>query len=393
MKRSASNSNSTTVMKKKKIETNAVTCSEVTANGDSILTVMNYNIDGLGRDLLVRTKACINIIIEQNADIVTLQEVVPPTKDLLEHVLTIAGYENKSGSSRPAVSYFTMCFIKKKSNLKFLSCSRNPFRKSRSRMGRDVLTVCVEIGGTKGQVVTSHLESTKSQSSIRCQQLKEIFDDYLFSNEHPVIFCGDTNLSYNVEKKMPDEAVALSWEGLNRLDDAYKASTAPTKFSTTWSRRFGPPGSRKLYCRFDRFYSNKKNIQVIGFNDGGFNVVGKNEIQGVNGVVSGYDTPSDHFGVVVKYAIKSNTKKIPSTSLDNNNGNSNNNDNNNNSNVLLNIEELRAKRLAALTGNKNDNKNEGSGNNNVDQHTTLKKNTNVRNNDVKSDDVIDLTDD
>ena len=39
---------------------------------------------------------------------------------------------------------------------------------------------------------------------------------------------------------MPDEAVALSWEGLNRLDDAYKASTAPTKFSTTWSRRFGP---------------------------------------------------------------------------------------------------------------------------------------------------------
>ena len=117
MKRSASNSNSTTVMKKKKIETNAVTCSEVTANGDSILTVMNYNIDGLGRDLLVRTKACINIIIEQNADIVTLQEVVPPTKDLLEHVLTIAGYENKSGSSRPAVSYFTMCFIKKKIKL------------------------------------------------------------------------------------------------------------------------------------------------------------------------------------------------------------------------------------------------------------------------------------
>ena len=117
MKRSASNSNSTTVMKKKKIETNAVTCSEVTANGDSILTVMNYNIDGLGRDLLVRTKACINIIIEQNADIVTLQEVVPPTKDLLEHVLTI-GYENKSGSSRPA-DLILLCVLLKKSNLKF----------------------------------------------------------------------------------------------------------------------------------------------------------------------------------------------------------------------------------------------------------------------------------
>ena len=147
-----------------------------------------------------------------------------------------------------------------------------------------------------------------------------------------------------------------------------------------------------MFIIYKLIIKNKKNIQVIGFNDGGFNVVGKNEIQGVNGVVSGYDTPSDHFGVVVKYAIKSNTKKIPSTSLGNNNGNSNN-DNNNNSNALLNIEELRAKRLAALTGNKNDNKNEGSGNNNVDQHTTLKKNTNVRNNDVKSDDVIDFTDD
>ena len=61
-----------------------------------------------------------------------------------------------------------------------------------------------------------------------------------------------------------------------------------------WSRRF-VPGGKKISCRFDRFYSNKKGIKVCSANSGadGFRVVGKDPIHGVDHEKSGYDTPSD----------------------------------------------------------------------------------------------------
>eukprot|EP00943_MAST-04B_sp_MAST-4B-sp1_P002802 g2802.t1 len=360
MKRFAQSQHTATeLLKKRKVvdKEKILTCDEVKQNGDSILTIMNYNIDGLGKDLLVRTKACIDIIIQQNADIVTLQEVIEPTRDLLIHVLTNAGYENKS-SSASKCSYFTMIFIKRKSNLKFVSSSRIPYRKSNSQMGRDILTAVITIDGTKVQIITSHLESTKSHSMTRCKQLKEIFDDYLFAKDvtYPVIFCGDTNLSYNNSVGMSDERIALG-NGLKEIDDAYKASNAPTKFSSTWARNFG---SRKIYCRFDRFYSNKIGIRVIGYPDG-FNIVGKDDIQGVNDLESGYKTPSDHFGVVVKYAIKSNvwpTESVTAVIV------SKKNDNPKRDKISkskLTIKKIRAKRLNdALLEKKSSNDSDGT---------------------------------
>ncbi len=380
MKRLAGSQNTATVsLKKRKVgeKKNILTYDEVKQNGDSILKVMNYNIDGLGIDLLVRTKACIDIIIKQNADIVTLQEVIEPTRDLLVHILTIAGYENKS-SSASKCSYFTMIFIKRKSNLKFLSSSRIPYRKSNSQMGRDILTAVITIDGMKVQIVTSHLESTKSHSTTRCKQLKEIFDDYLFAKDvnYPVIFCGDTNLSYNNSVGMSDERIALG-NGLEEIDDAYKASNAPTKFSSTWARNFS---GRKIYCRFDRFYSNKIGVRVIGYPDG-FNVVGKEDIQGVNDVESGYKTPSDHFGVVVKYAIKSTvgppervTSGIFSKQNDNLKGD-------NISKSKLTIKEIRAKRLNALIEKKSSNDRDGT--------TSVGKLSSKNNNNKMDDNLID----
>ena len=101
-------------------------------------------------------------------------------------------------------------------------------------------------------------------------------------------------MSFNVKQRVADEVFALGSDGLSRIDDAYKVSGAPTAFSSTWARRFGPPGGKTVRCRFDRFFSNRRRVQVIGFDDGGFHVAGKEGIEGVNSAVSGYDTPSDH---------------------------------------------------------------------------------------------------
>ena len=86
---------------------------------------MNYNIDGLGIDLSVRTNACIDIILKQNADIVTLQEVIDPIRDLLVFLMDNAGYKNASGCETPSCNYYTMMFVK--THLTVLDSRRVPF--------------------------------------------------------------------------------------------------------------------------------------------------------------------------------------------------------------------------------------------------------------------------
>ena len=317
-----------------KSENDSLTRDKVRDSGGFVVSVLNYNIDGLGVDLSVRTNACIDIILKQNADIVTLQEVIDPIRDLLIFFMDNAGYKNASGCETPSCKYYTMMFVK--THFSVLDSRRVPFRKSQSRMGRDILISLIKSSNTKFEVLTSHLESTKEHFSTRCKQLKEIYDDYLFrESSGPVIFCGDTNLSFNVKQRVADEVFALGSDGLSRIDDAYKVSRAPTAFSSTWARRFGPPGGKTVRCRFDRFYSNRRRVQVISFDDGGFYVTGKEGIEGVNSAVSGYDTPSDHFAVIVKYGIFPSPQSYKNTSTDIS---------------RLPKKEMRAKRLLALTG-------------------------------------------
>ena len=149
-------------------------------------------------------------------------------------------------------------------------------------------------------------------------------------------------MSFNVKQRVADEVLALGSDGLSQIDDAYKASTAPTALSTTWARRFGPPGGKTVRCRFDRFFSNRRRVQVIGFDDGGFHVTGKEDIEGVNSKASGYGTPSDHFAVVVKYGIFPPPQPSKKTSTDI---------------YRLSKQELRAKRLLALNGGRGDHDN------------------------------------
>ena len=319
-------------------ENNSLTCDKVRDSGGIVVSVLNYNIDGLGIDLSVRTNACIDIILKQNADIVTLQEVIDPIRDLLVFLMDNAGYKNASGCETPSCNYYTMMFVK--THLTVLDSRRVPFCKSQSRMGRDILISLITSSNTKFAILTSHLESTKEHFSTRCKQLKEIYDDYMFrESSGPVIFCGDTNLSFNVKQRVADEVFALGSDGLSRIDDAYKVSGAPTAFSSTWARRFGPPGGKTVRCRFDRFFSNRRRVQVIGFDDGGFHVAGKEGIEGVNSTVSGYDTPSDHFAVVVKYGIFPPPQSCKNTSTDIS---------------RLPKKEMRAKRLLALNGRRGD---------------------------------------
>jgi hypothetical protein len=100
--------------------------------------------------------------------------------------------------------------------------------------------------------------------------------------------------------KKYDEQEAVGKEGMKLLDDAFMSSyaykdTNIEKF--TWCR-LGDKGY-DYKSRFDRFFSNKKGISVC---DGGYSLHGRTKLPGVDQTV-GYETPSDHYGVMVRYMI------------------------------------------------------------------------------------------
>jgi hypothetical protein len=54
--------------------------------------------------------------------------------------------------------------------------------------------------------------------------------------------------------------------------------------------------------RFDRFYSNQNNVSV---DKGGYKLLGRETVPGVDYKTSGYHTPSDHYGIMVRCVKKS----------------------------------------------------------------------------------------
>ena len=172
-------------------------------------------------------------------------------------------------------------------------------------------------------VYTSHLESCRGSADLRCAQFQYMYS-LLKNSQTAAIFCGDTNLSFNADKRQLDEVIAVGAQALSQLDDAYTASGASTvkvkgvSLSSTWSR-MGSNG-RKNYSRFDRFYSSKnKGIRVCNVSEQGFQIIGRESLPAelINANESGYDTPSDHFGLIVKYEITPvNSSSLSSSSKD-----------------------------------------------------------------------------
>ena len=268
------------------------------------LYVVNYNIDGLGEDVEQRTQACVNLLLQLNPlpHVICLQEVIPST---MYFIIGKLQTRYISRSCNPLGSYFTMIFTR--DDITYLSGARQPFRCG-SSMGRDILHARISVNGRPVTIYTSHLESCKDSASVRCRQFKEIHTQLIGSSD-PALYCGDSNLSYNVAEKKTDEEIAVGRSGLLQVDDAYYASKAnegKQGLSTTWSR-LNEQRTRSYTSRFDRFYSNKRDIVVVPVSQGGFRLYGKDKLPDAvipNALVRyGYATPSDHYMVSVVYRV------------------------------------------------------------------------------------------
>jgi endonuclease/exonuclease/phosphatase family metal-dependent hydrolase len=280
----------------------------------NLLPILNYNIDGLGEDVLFRGNAVVDIILAMKPApaIICLQEVVEDTRRIITERLS-GRYQDRSQLGRSSPLYFTMIFTR--TDITYLEGERRQFRCG-SEMGRDLLSARVLFNGRPIVVYTSHLESCSESARTRCMQFAEIHR-LLTSSSGASLFCGDTNLKFNMDAKQDEDAYTVGAQGMELLDDAYKASGANAKvkggpsLSTTWCRRNVQRDNKKMYARFDRFYSNKqRGITVVPSADGGFCLVGRDDLPAgsvARSIAAGYATPSDHYGVQVTYKVDVDT--------------------------------------------------------------------------------------
>ncbi|XP_056126839.1 tyrosyl-DNA phosphodiesterase 2 isoform X2 [Rhinichthys klamathensis goyatoka] len=209
---------------------------------NSYLTVMAWNIDGLDSDnVFDRVKGLLSLLGKYRADVVLLQELIPPTLKVLQNIMT--DYQFLQASEE---GYFTGILLRKE-RVQFLQSSIVKY--PTTEMGRNLLVANVSFLGHPLCIMTSHLESCKTGSQERLNQLRRVWKWMKEAPEdHSVIFGGDTNLrDWEVKKLngLPD-SISDVWEMLGK----------PEESRYTWDTSINDnneiPNSIRL--RFDRIF-------------------------------------------------------------------------------------------------------------------------------------------
>ncbi|XP_057196176.1 tyrosyl-DNA phosphodiesterase 2 isoform X2 [Triplophysa rosa] len=206
------------------------------------LTVISWNIDGLDlENVYSRSKGLLSHLGKYRADVVLLQELIPPYLNLLQSIMK--DYEFVLGNQE---GYFTGILLRK-GRVQFLES--NIVKYPTTEMDRNLLIANVSFLGRPLCIMTSHLESCKANSQERLNQLRRVWK---WTKEapldHTVIFGGDTNLRDWEVKKLG---------GLpNGIFDVWEMLGEPEESRYTWDTSINDnkeiPNSIRL--RFDRLF-------------------------------------------------------------------------------------------------------------------------------------------
>ncbi|KAK2902787.1 hypothetical protein QQF64_010360 [Cirrhinus molitorella] len=208
----------------------------------SNLKMICWNIDGLDPDnVFERVIGLLSQLGKYRADVVLLQELVPAILNCLKD--TMKDYHFLQGSED---GYFTGILLKK-DRVQFLES--NIVKYPTTDMGRNLLIAYATFLGHPLCLMTSHLESNKTNSQERLNQLRRVWKWIKEApQDHTVIFGGDTNLrDWEVKKLggLPD-GISDVWEMLG----------APEESRYTWDTSINDnkdiPNSIRL--RFDRLF-------------------------------------------------------------------------------------------------------------------------------------------
>ncbi|KAI4873977.1 hypothetical protein NFI96_032061, partial [Prochilodus magdalenae] len=180
------------------------------------LTVLTWNIDGLdGEDIKERIPSLLGYLGKYRADVVLLQELIPPYLKILQDIMK--DYEFLEGSDS---GYFTAILLKR-SRVELLES--NIVKYPTTEMMRNLLMATANFSGHQLCFMTSHLESMKTSSQERLNQLRRVWKRMKeAADSQTVIFGGDTNLRDWEVKKLggvPDGILDV-WEMLGAPEDS-----------------------------------------------------------------------------------------------------------------------------------------------------------------------------
>ncbi|TRY64053.1 hypothetical protein TCAL_00334 [Tigriopus californicus] len=267
---------------------------QVTTKAPEKLSLVSWNIDGLDeKNLKARCRAIIQQIEHHALDIVCLQEVIPTTlaylKDKLPHYLILSDHDKEA-------DYFTAILLRR-FTVYLDDFKTIPFLES--RMGRDLMMANCHIGQAKLCIMTTHLESTREFAQERINQLSRCFREVqAVCQKDPsrtVILGGDLNL------RDPElEQLGGLPPG---LEDLWIQTGSRDACRYTWdltrNNNLQIAGGRtKPRCRFDRLYiqdSAPRRLTAEYFG-----------LFGIERVPGCQRFPSDHWGIMSVFKVKSN---------------------------------------------------------------------------------------
>jgi len=211
------------------------------------MRLLTYNIwfDHYRRDF--RTLGVCREILNEEADIISLQEVTEESFKILQKYLGKKYYFSKPLLEQ---SYDVLLLSK----YPIIESVLQPFtnKESQSKMARNIHYILVENNNVLYKIITIHLESDY-RSRIKYHQLYEIFNNV--KDEKNVIIMGDTNL--------PDEIDLPIY-----IKDVWIEDGQKEEIKNTFDYTKNDQINGKFKSRLDRIYLSKdlhvNNLKMIG---------------------------------------------------------------------------------------------------------------------------------
>lgn len=239
------------------------------------LSILTWNVWFDDRSGESRYPLIMDEIYQQNADIVTLQEVTPKFIGLLEKHRLNERYHVSFSSQRSRYQNVTLTKVQPEYHE---AISLN------SAMGRKALMVHLKTSDNCDVVVANlHLESPLDSSDLRVEQIQQVVE--ALPSDYLVILAGD----FNFGNKAKDENAALqSFYDAANSDEWINTPTYDVDLNL-WAQqtKFWFEDSRRL----DRIYLNTPNVLEQKYTLVGQNQLGKGQFL------------SDHYGVKFSFGL------------------------------------------------------------------------------------------
>jgi len=262
--------------------------------GIGSLTIVTYNIWYNKKDLVARTKQIVELImtgLKHLPDLICMQEVTQRSYQIIEQAMKSSYYLFEVfGNDKPGLPYSNLIAINRKT-LEIINDTLTAYDFD-SQMGRKLMVCQVRQRMTdiKFHILNTHLESLQENWKYRKLQMESIHRLIKEEKLENFILVGDFNICRDQE---PIESLLRSYE----YQDAWIEMGSPQSLKYTYDYQLNSQESNnvKLKGRLDRILYRFADDKIV--------------ISKLKFIGHQKPNPSDHFGLLAEFMMKSNNNR------------------------------------------------------------------------------------